>query len=117
MRTRIFVGGLSWDTDNDSLKRAFESIGQVDEAVVITHRDGDLAGKSKGFGFVRFSSEDEAEEAVDTMDGYQLDGRSIRVDWATEKKRENNGGNQRGGDSRGRGNGRGNGRSNRRSRD
>lgn len=96
MRNRVFVGGLSWGTDSDELRRAFEAIGTVEDATVITHRDGEHAGKSKGFGFVRFSNEDEAAEAVDQMNGAELGGRTIRVDWATEKKRDNNRGNGRG---------------------
>lgn len=98
MRTKVFVGGLSWDTDEASLRAAFETIGPVEEATVITHRDGDHQGKSKGFGFVRYGTEDDASEAVSQMDGYNLDGRPIRVDWATEKQRDDRGnGNRRGG--------------------
>ena len=80
---KIFVGGLSWDTDDAGLKNAFTSYGNVEEAKVITDR---MTGRSRGFGFVTFDNADSVVEAL-TFDGQMLDGRAIRVDRATRRDR------------------------------
>lgn len=80
---KIFVGGLSWDTDDTSLKNAFAAFGTVAEAKVITDR---MTGRSRGFGFVTFDSGDAVSEAL-TFDGQMLDGRTVRVDRATRRDR------------------------------
>ncbi|KAK1592791.1 hypothetical protein Q3G72_030440 [Acer saccharum] len=82
MSAKLFVGGLSYATDDHSLKEAFSSFGEVVEARVISDRD---SGRSRGFGFVSFSSEDSAQTAMSAMDGQELNGRSIRVSFATER--------------------------------
>lgn len=79
MSKKLFVGGLSWGTDDDGLRRAFEEFGDVTDAKVITDRD---TGRSRGFGFVTFDSDSCAEAAIDAMNGHQLDGRSINVNEA-----------------------------------
>jgi len=81
--TKIFVGGLSWDTDDAGLKTAFAGFGNISEAKVITDR---MTGRSRGFGFVTFDTADAATEAL-TLDGNMLDGRNIRVDRATRRDR------------------------------
>ncbi|KAA8527903.1 hypothetical protein F0562_035228 [Nyssa sinensis] len=80
--SKLFVGGLSWGTDDQSLRDAFCSFGDVTEARVITDRD---TGKSRGFGFVNFSSEDAASTAMSSMDGQELNGRNIRVSYANDR--------------------------------
>ncbi|KAK4854818.1 hypothetical protein QYF36_001636 [Acer negundo] len=82
MSTKLFVGGLSFTTDDHSLKDAFSSFGEVVDAKVISDRD---TGRSRGFGFVNFSSEDSAQTAMSAMDGQELNGRSIRVNFANER--------------------------------
>ncbi|KAK6161708.1 hypothetical protein DH2020_005089 [Rehmannia glutinosa] len=92
MSTKLFVGGLSYGTDDQSLKDAFASFGDVDDlhcppkasshARVITDRD---SGRSRGFGFVNFSSDESASSALSAMDGQQLNGRNIRVSFAQER--------------------------------
>jgi RNA recognition motif-containing protein len=90
MGTRLFVGGLSWDTTEDSLRAFFATVGTVVSATVITDK---FTGKSKGFGFVEMSSSDEAQKAVDELNGKQLDGRAIAVNEARpQAPRENRGG-------------------------
>lgn len=84
MGNKLFVGGLSWDTDDSSLRTAFEAYGTVQEAKVITERDSD---RSRGFGFVTMGDDSEAAEAIAAMDGKSLDGRSIRVNEARDRKR------------------------------
>ena len=83
MGNRLFVGGLAWATSDDSLRGAFEAFGPVTDAKVIMDRE---TGRSRGFGFVTFESEADAESAKASMDGAQLDGRSIRVDVAQERQ-------------------------------
>ncbi len=75
MATKLFVGGLAWATTNDSLKNFFSTAGTVVSATVIVDK---FTGKSKGFGFVEMSSEEEAENAK-KLNGQALDGRTISV--------------------------------------
>ncbi|TVU36052.1 hypothetical protein EJB05_17963, partial [Eragrostis curvula] len=82
MSTKLFVGGLSWGTDDQSLKEAFSGFGEVTEARVITDRE---TGRSRGFGFVSFNSDEDAKAAITAMDGQELDGRSVRVNVANER--------------------------------
>ena len=89
MSKRLFVGGLAWATDDDGLRAAFASFGQVTDAKVILDRD---SGRSRGFGFVTFENDGEADAAISGMDGSQLDGRSIRVNEAGERERRGPGG-------------------------
>ncbi|XP_056166109.1 glycine-rich RNA-binding protein 2, mitochondrial-like [Syzygium oleosum] len=86
--SKLFIGGLSYGTDDHSLKDAFSSFGEVVEARVITDRD---SGRSRGFGFVNFSSDESASSALSAMDGQELHGRSIRVSYATERPSGNRG--------------------------
>jgi RNA recognition motif-containing protein len=95
MTTKVFVGGLSWGTNDDQLFRAFEKFGSVVEARVITDRD---TGRSRGFGFVTFEDSSAAQSAIEGMDGKTLDGRAIRVNEAAERApRTGGGGGGRGG--------------------
>ncbi len=82
MGTRLFIGGLSWDTTDATLRAAFEPFGQVVDARVVLDRE---TGRSRGFGFVAFSAEPEAQAAVGAMEGAELDGRRIRVNEAQER--------------------------------
>ena len=84
MGRKIFVGGLSWDTNDQGLQQAFSRFGDIEEAVVIQDRE---TGRSRGFGFVTFDSEDAVQTAVSEMNGTELDGRTIKVDQATERSR------------------------------
>ncbi|MCR9145026.1 MAG: RNA-binding protein [bacterium] len=94
MSRKVFVGGLSWDTNNDGLRSACEQFGVVEDVRVITDRE---TGRSRGFGFVTFSSEDEARTAISGLDGSELDGRTIRVNEAEEKRPGGGGGGYGGG--------------------
>jgi len=82
MSKKLFVGGLSWNTDDAGLRQAFEAHGTVTEAKVINDRD---TGRSRGFGFVTMA--DGGDDAIAAMDGTQLDGRAIRVNEAQERSR------------------------------
>jgi len=81
--SKLFVGGLSYGTDDQSLKDAFNSYGNVTEVKVIIDRE---SGRSRGFGFVNFDSEESAGSALSSMDGQELHGRNIRVSYATERQ-------------------------------
>lgn len=76
MATKLFVGSLAWATNDDNLKKFFETAGTVVSANVIMDRD---SGRSRGFGFVEMSSDEEAKKAVDELNGKDLDGRPIVV--------------------------------------
>jgi len=89
MSNKLFVGGLSWGTDDEGLREAFARFGEVTEAKVIIDRD---TSRSRGFGFVTFTTADEATAALEEMNGAQLHGRSIRVDRAIEKRGGGGGG-------------------------
>lgn len=80
---RIFVGNLSWGTTDESLSTAFSSIGQVTDAKVIMDR---FTNRSRGFGFVTYANKDDANRAIDQMNGVEVDGRNVRVDTATSQR-------------------------------
>ncbi len=94
MGNKLFVGGLSWNTDDNGLRNAFEQFGDVEEAKVISDRD---TGRSRGFGFVTFSDSSSVQSAISEMDGKELDGRSIKVNEAQDKPRGNDRGGRGGG--------------------
>ncbi len=82
MAKKLFVGGLSWDTTDSSLRKAFGVYGEITEAKVISDRD---TGRSRGFGFVTFVRDEDAKEAILKIHGINLDGRNITVNEAQEK--------------------------------
>jgi len=82
MSNKLFVGGLSWDTSSDDLRRAFEGFCSVSDAKVISDRD---TGRSRGFGFVTLSDASEMAETIRQMDGFMLDGRNLRVNEANDR--------------------------------
>ena len=79
---RLFIGGLSYTTSEDTLRSAFAQYGEVTAAQVVTDRD---TGRSKGFGFVDFVSDTDAQTALEAMTGQRLDGRTITVERAKPK--------------------------------
>jgi len=81
---RLFVGGLSWETEDGDLRTAFGEFGPVTDAVVM--RDGNT-GKSRGFGFVTMESRKDAARAVEALHNSDLGGRTIVVNVATGKQR------------------------------
>lgn len=85
MSKKLFVGSLSWNTDDHGLREAFAPHGEITEAIVITDRD---SGRSRGFGFVTFADSESAEKAVAALNQTELDGRTIRVDVAQDRNRD-----------------------------
>jgi RNA recognition motif-containing protein len=82
MSSKVFVGGLSWNTTDQTLQAAFSPFGDIVESKVITDRD---SGQSRGFGFVTFQDAAAAKQSVAAMNGKELDGRALRVDIANDK--------------------------------
>lgn len=76
MNKRLYVGNLAYGVTEDSLADLFTTVGEVVSATVITDR---YTSRSKGFGFVEMASEEQAEEAINTLDGHELEGRQIKV--------------------------------------
>jgi RNA recognition motif-containing protein len=103
----IYVGNLSFETDDAALRTAFEPHGQVTSAQVIMDRD---TGRSRGFGFVEMASPEEAKAAIAALNGTDLNGRSLNVNEARprgERRSGGGGGGSGGGDRGGRGGDRG----------
>ena len=94
MSKKLYVGSLSWDTNDQGLRQAFEAFGEVSDAVVISDRE---TGRSRGFGFVTFEEDEAAREAVEKLDGTALDGRNIKVNEARERQGGRGGGGGRSG--------------------
>jgi len=76
MAKKLYVGSLSYNTTEDGLKDFFSQAGSVVSAAIITDK---ISGRSKGFGFVEMTTEEEAGKAVETLNGAELDGRTISV--------------------------------------
>lgn len=87
--SKLFVGGLSYSTDEQKLTETFSQYGEVSSAIVIRDR---ASGDSKGFGFVEMKSESEAQSAMEALDGSNLDGRRIAVNEAREREPRRDGG-------------------------
>jgi RNA recognition motif-containing protein len=85
MAKKLYVGGLPYETTEDSLKELFSKAGTVDSAVIITDK---ISGRSKGFGFVEMSTDEEAQKAIEMFNGQELEGRNIIVDEARPMKKK-----------------------------
>ena len=94
MSKKLYVGNLSWDTNEQGLRDAFTPFGEISDAVVLTDRE---TGRSRGFGFVTFEDDDAAMEAISKLDGTALDGRNIKVNEAREREPRRGGGGGGGG--------------------
>jgi RNA recognition motif-containing protein len=79
MAKNLYVGNLSYNTSQERLQELFEAYGEVVSANVITDRD---TGRSRGFGFVEMANEDEANAAINALNGQEVDGRSLTVNEA-----------------------------------
>lgn len=89
---KIYAGKLSWGTTGDDLREAFEAFGEVNEANVIIDRQSD---RSKGFGFVEMGNDEEAQAAIDALNGTELDGRTIVVNEARPREEKSRWGGNR----------------------
>jgi len=80
---KLYVGGLSYNTTEASLKDAFSQAGEVVSAAVITDK---MSGRSRGFGFVEMATEEDAQKAIEMWNGKELDGRTLIVNEAKPKE-------------------------------
>ena len=85
MEKRLFVGNLPYSVDDSDLESAFAEHGTVVSAVVIRDRESD---RSRGFGFVEMETEEMAKSAADALDGFEMDGRRLRVNVAQPKNND-----------------------------
>ena len=79
MAKKLYVGGISYNTTEDALKEYFSGAGTVTSVNIITDK---FTGRSKGFGFIEFATDDEAAKAIEMFNGKELDGRSLTVNEA-----------------------------------
>ena len=92
--TNIYVGNLSFDVSDAQLQEAFAAFGAVDQAKVVVDR---MTGRSRGFGFVEMPKDDEANAAIEALNGSELGGRTITVNVARPKADRDKGGGGGGG--------------------
>ena len=84
----IYVGNLPWSTSDQDLADAFGAYGAVEKASIISDRN---SGRSKGFGFVTMNNDDEANKAIEAMNGHEMEGRPLRVNEARPKEESSSG--------------------------
>lgn len=89
MGKRLYVGNLKYSTTDDQLRAMFEAHGSVTSAQVIMDRE---TGRSKGFGFVEMANDGEAQKAIDSLNGQQIEGRALTVNEARPKTEGGGGG-------------------------
>ncbi|KZV82140.1 hypothetical protein EXIGLDRAFT_657508, partial [Exidia glandulosa HHB12029] len=82
MASKVYVGNLSWNTTDDTLRESFSQFGQILDSIVMRDRD---TGRSRGFGFVTYGSPQEAEAAIASLNDQELDGRRIKVNLANAR--------------------------------
>lgn len=90
---KIYVGNMSYDTNEDDLRKAFEAHGKVESVAVISDQ---YSGRSKGFGFVEMSNDAEAKTAMDSLNDSDLGGRTLKVNEARSRSEGQRGGNRGG---------------------
>ncbi|PYT01097.1 MAG: RNA-binding protein [Acidobacteria bacterium] len=104
MQMKLYVGNLSFNTSAQDLSELFASVGTVQSANVIEDRD---TGRSRGFGFVEMSSQEEGQNAITELNGKEVDGRELKVNEAKPQTNRAGGGGGGGGRNGGGGGGRG----------
>jgi len=83
MSKKLFIGNIEWGTTEDDLKELFGKYGDIEEAIIIKDR---MSGRSKGFGFVTFTNEEDADKAMEALNGYELNGRKLVVNEARDRE-------------------------------
>ena len=84
MNNKLYVGNISYQTDESGLEQAFSEFGTVKSVRIVKDRE---TGRSKGFGFVEMENESDAQRCIENLDGKEVVGRSIRVNIAKERER------------------------------
>ena len=99
MSTKLYVGNLSFNTSTEDLEKMFSEFGTVQSTNIIEDRE---TGRSRGFAFVELSSKEEAQNAISSLNGKEIDGRELTVNEAKPREeRSGGGGGNRGGGGRG----------------
>lgn len=83
MSKKLFVGNIEWGTTEEDLKELFGQYGEIEEAIIIKDR---MSGRSKGFGFVTFAEDADAEKAIEALSGQELNGRELVVNEARPRE-------------------------------
>tara|TARA_A100001011_G_C13935635_1_gene684991 strand:+ start:26 stop:289 length:264 start_codon:yes stop_codon:yes gene_type:complete len=83
MEKKLFVGGIAWATTEEQLREVFGEHGEIKDLIIIKDRE---TGRSKGYGFVTMADEESGKNAMEQINGKEIDGRTLRVDEATERK-------------------------------
>jgi RNA recognition motif-containing protein len=104
MSMKLYVGNLSFNTSNQDLSELFGTIGTVESANIIEDRE---TGRSRGFGFVEMSSKEEGQNAIEQLNGKEVDGRQLKVNEAKPQENRGGGGGRGGFNGGGRGGNRG----------
>jgi len=94
MGNKLFVGGLKWEATEDDLREFFAEAGEITDAVVLNDRD---TGRSRGFGFVTFATDEEAKAAVEKFNEADFMGRKLTVNEARQREERSGGGGGGGG--------------------
>lgn len=95
MAARLFIGNLPYQMGSSELGQLFAQAGSVVSADVVTDR---MTGRSRGFGFVEMSTDEETQKAIETLNGYDIEGRKIIVNQARPREENRDRGGDRGGD-------------------
>jgi RNA recognition motif-containing protein len=90
----IYVSHLSWNTDSDSLQQLFSQFGEVTSSRIVTDRE---SGRSRGFGFVEMTNDEEGQKAIDALNGTDFEGMNISVNVARPREERPSNGYNRGG--------------------
>jgi cold-inducible RNA-binding protein len=99
---RVYVGNLPFNTSGEELRSLFDEFGQVDSATIVTDRE---TGRSRGFGFVEMSNDDDARRAIEQLNSADMGGRTLVVNEARPREQRGGGGGGGGGGRRGGGGG------------
>jgi RNA recognition motif-containing protein len=83
MSKKLFIGNIEWSTTEEDLKELFGQYGEIEEAIIIKDR---MSGRSKGFGFVTFAEDADADKAIEALNGHDLNGRELVVNEARAKE-------------------------------
>ena len=94
MSSKVFVGNLDFKTSRDEVQNLFSQVGTIKDVFLPTDRE---SGRPRGFAFVEFESDDDAQKAITKFDGYELSGRALRVNAAQDRPRGGSGGGGYGG--------------------
>ena len=87
MSKKVYVGNMNYSTAENQLRDLFAQYGEVSSVNIIIDR---YTGKAKGFGFVEMANDDEAQKAIDALNGFEFMGRQLRVNEAEDKPRRDN---------------------------